>query len=69
MHSDIPVYFLVTDEGGVLSMATSMVPQNGLPYVEELRNRKIDKLYMFGFNFIKAFGVIDGGREENKENT
>ena len=50
-------------------MATSMVPEDGVQYVEELRNREIEKLHMYDFSFVKAFGVIEGGKNTNqKEN-
>jgi len=68
MHLNIPTYFLVTDQGGVLSMSSSMVTEDGVQYVEELRNREIEKLHMYDFSFIKAFGVIDGGKKEQQEN-
>lgn len=68
MHLNIPTYFLVTEDGGVLSMNSDMVPEEGVQYVEELRNREINRLHMYDFSFIKAFGVINGGKAKQASN-
>ena len=62
MNINIPIYHLLTDQGGQVQMITDRVTNLDVEMVEQLRNREVDSLDMEDFSFIKAFGVIDGGK-------